>query len=300
MPSPQIILGWSIANSGTDIGSTRSQMRDGWPTFIDDYVAPGIAWARATGVEPAVVIQHPWGLYSTQADDAMHFDGYDYAVAAGATWLTNNFATAAAWKPITSDVQCYAYLGGCHLTDRLRDLPPAEFRTMVLRNLKPLKSAGFRGVIIDYAENAITGAFTHPTVSAQSMTRSVDSVLLEICDQMFTAETGVEAAPRNFAPFAPLWGRTCFAQDSVWRHRYGGFSAEQIAEYGYGTRHSEHVALGYDRSVLTGNVWRTLDYADDPTDTLALAKLIVDEGDLPAFNPLPFILNNILASEVVA
>lgn len=302
--SPQIVLGWSIANSGYDIGSTRSQMRDGWVTFIEDFVTPGIEWARASGVEPAILIMHAWGLYSTQADDAMHLDGYDYARAAGAKWLTNDFATANAWKAITQDVQCFGYFGGCHLTARLRDLLPADLAATIKRNLKPMESAGFRGVYIDFAENAITHPFTHPTIPVQSfLSRSIDAIVLEIADDMgFPRAAGVEAAPRNFAAFQELFDRHIIAEDTTWRHRYGGMTTEQVAlyaQYGYTERNTNHAALGYDRSVLTGNVWRTLGYLDNPTDTTALAQLIVAEGDLPVFNPYPFILNDVPASEVL-
>ena len=42
--------------------------------------------------------------------------------------------------------------------------------------------------------------------------------------------TGVEAAPRAFSAFSMLWDRNCVAQDSVWRHRYGGFTSQQIID----------------------------------------------------------------------
>lgn len=301
--SPQIVLAWSIANSGYDIGSTRTQMQDGWITFIEDFVTPGIQWARASGVEPAILIMHAHGLYSTQADDAMHLDGYDYAVASGARWLTNDFATSRSWKAITQDVQCFGYLGGCHLTSRLRDLPPPELAATIKRNLKPLKDAGFRSVYIDYAENAITHPFTHPTISAQSFaSRSMDRMVLAIADSMFTRPAGVEAAPRNFASFQELWDRDIIAEDTVWQHRYGGMTPEQItqyAAYGYTERNTNHAALGYDRSVLTQQAWRTLGYLDDPTDTTALIRRVISENDMPVFNPYPFILNDVPASEVL-
>lgn len=315
MPAPQIVLNWNIATSGYDIGSVRPEMRDGWPAFIDARVEPGVEWARATGVEPAILVRHPFGLYSTDVvpgdndpsfdqddDDGFHIDGYDYAKAMGLTWLTNDFATTRGWKRSSlSDVQKFAYLGGVYLTPRLRNLPPLELAATIKRNLKPLKDAGFRGVYIDYAENAISEPFSHPSITAQSHGRSTDQMVLEIADEMFTAPTGIEAAPRNFNAFSLLWPRDCFALDEEWRYRYGGFTSEQCTLYGYRERNGNHVALGYDRSVLTGNVWRGLGYADNPTTghTLALAQLVVSEGDLPAFNPLPFINFSIPASEVV-
>lgn len=312
--SPQIVLTWGIANSGYDVGSTRPEMRDGWPKFIDDYVEPGVEWARESNVEPAILLQNPFGLYCTDAvpndndpsndaddDDGFHIDGYDYAKAMGSTWLTNDFATSRGWKRASlANVQKYAYLGGVYLTPRLRNMPPADLAALIKRNLKPLKDAGFRGVYIDYAENAITHPFYSVySPSTQSMGRSTDQMVLAIADSMFTTPSGIEASPRAFPEFSLLWPRNCYALDSTWRHRYGGFTPEQIAYFGYGTRHADHVGLGYDRSVLTGNVWRGLDYADDPTKTGEAAALIITEGDLPVFNPYPFIQNDVPASEVL-
>lgn len=300
-----LVLNWEIANSGNSLGSIgwSLEANGGWPGFIEDHVQPAIDWAEASSITPRILIHHPFGQYSLDDDeDAMHLDGYDFAVAAGAKWLTNNFSTSTSWRSITSDYQCFAYVGGVHLTQRLRNLPPAELAATIRRNLKPLVSAGFRGVYVDYAENAIANPFTHPTTSAQSVGRSRDTLLLEIADSMFTARTGVEAAPRNFSAFSELWDRNIVSEDTVWRHRYGGMTSEQIAEYaslGYGARHSEHVALGYDRSVLTGNVWRTLDYSDDCETTAELSRLIATEGDVPAISPQPFIQQDVAASEVL-
>jgi hypothetical protein len=64
--TPQIVLAWSIANSGTDVGSTRSQMRDGWPTFIEDYVRPGIEWARSKYGDFIGGDQQSWGRWNKQ------------------------------------------------------------------------------------------------------------------------------------------------------------------------------------------------------------------------------------------
>lgn len=287
MPSPQIVLCWSIANSGPDIGSTREEMREGWPAFIRKYVALGVQWARESGVEPAVLIMHPWGQYATQADDAMHLDGYDYAKAAGANHLTNNFATDKGWKSITESVPCYAYLGGVHLTARLRDLPPAELGATIRRNLKPLADAGFRGVYIDWAENAISHPYTG-IVPTQSVGRSLDTLTLEIADSMFPEKTGVEASPRGFKDFRLLWSRNIVLEESQWQHRYGPH------------RHSNYEALGYDRTKLTGRVWRTLAFKDDPTATVETAKAVVTDGCVPAINPLPFIVKGVKALEVVS
>lgn len=284
---PQLVLGWSIANSGPDIGSTREEMRDGWPAFIKKYVLPGVEWAKEAGIEPAIYIAHPFGQYATQADDAMHLDGWDYAKAAGATHLTNNFATDKGWKQLTDKVPCYAYLGGVHLTARLRDLPPAELAATIRRNLKPIADAGFRGVYIDWAENAIVHPFRHETIASQSTGRSLDAITLEIADGMFPERTGVESAPRSFKDFRLLWSRNVVLEESQWQHRFGA------------SRHREFKALGYDRSKLTGRMWRTLDYRDDPASTLEQARAVIADGDVPVLNPLPFIVNGVKASELV-
>jgi hypothetical protein len=297
-----LVLNWEIANSGNSLGSIgwSLEANGGWPAFIEDHVQPAIDWAEASNITPRILIHHPFGLYSTDDDDdAMHLDGWDFAKAAGATWLTSNFSTSTAWRSITSDYQCFAYVGGVHLTQRLRNLPADELATTIRRNLKPLVAAGFRGVYVDYAENAIANPFTHPTISAQSVGRSRDTILLEIADSLFTARTGVEAAPRDFDEFTELYDRNIVASDSVWRHRYGGFTSQQIIDYGYGERNVNYVALGYDRSVLTGNVWRTLPYSDDTTTTAELSQLIATEGDIPAISPQPFITQDVAASEVL-
>lgn len=298
----QLVLNWEIANSGNSFGSIgwNLEANGGWPAFIENHVTPAIEWCEASNITPRILIHHPFGLYSNDDDsDNMHLDGYDFAVGAGVKWLTNNFSTSTAWRAITSTYQCFAYVGGVHLTQRLRNLPAAELAATIRRNLKPLVSAGFRGIYVDYAENAIANPFTHPTVSAQSVDRSRDTVLLEIADSMFTARTGVEAAPRDFSAFSELWDRNIVAQDTTWRHRYGGFTPEQIIEYGYGERNANYEALGYDRSVLTGNVWRTLPYSDDTETTAELSQLIATEGDVPAISPQPFIQQSVAASELL-
>lgn len=303
----QLVLNWEIANSGNSFGSIgwNLEANGGWPAFIENHVQPAIEWCEASNITPRILIHHPFGLYSNDDDsDNMHLDGWDFAKNAGVTWLTNNFSTSTAWRTITSDYQCFAYHGGVHLTQRLRNLPPAELAALIRRNLKPLVSAGFRGIYVDYAENAIANPFTHPTVSAQSVGRSRDTVLLEIADSMFTSRAGVEAAPRAFDEFDQLWDRNIVAQDKEWRKRYGGMTTEQVAAYSgapwyYEIRNANHVALGYDRSVLTGNVWRTLPYSDDTDTTAELSQLIASEGDVPAISPQPFIQQDVPASEVL-
>ncbi len=283
----KLILSWHIANSGPDIGSTREELRDGWPAYIKKYVLPGIAWARESGIEPVLYVAHPFGQYATQPGDPMHLDAWDWAKAAKADWLINKFSTLTGWRGL-SDVRKYAYVGGMHLTDRLRNLTGLEFGQVVERNLKPIADAGFNGVYIDWAENALAHPFKHPNVPSESLpTRSVDTVTLCAADKMFPERTGIEAAPRAFPDFRMLWDRNVVMQEEAWQLRYGP------------GRHKEWKALGFDRSVLKGSIWRTLKFKDDPTDTLAGARQVLADGCVPVLNPLPFIVNGIKAEEIL-
>ncbi len=282
---PTLVVHWSIANAGQQLGSVGwVNEPGGWPQFIADHVKPAVAWCRASGVKPVILIHHPFGQYT---QEPMHLDGYDYAKAAGATWLTNSFATLDGWKSVTVDVPCYAYVGGCDLTPRLRDLPPPELRTMILRNLQPLKDAGFRGIYIDYAENAITNEH-YGVNAAQSNRRSVDTILVAIADKLFPEPCGVEAAPRAFPVFKPLWTRNIVALDAEWQHRYGPVG-----------RNPNYAGLGYNRSVLTGKVWRTLHYSDDAAATVAAAKAIAADGCTPAVFSQPLIRAGVKASDLL-
>lgn len=298
-----IVLNWEIGNSwhstqdGSGLGSVGWGMEDGgWPAFIAEQVEPAIAWCQASNKTPAILIHHPFGMYHSEN---MRLDYWDYASAFGLKFLTTNFATRTGWRSVTSRVDCYAYLGGIDLTESLRNLPPATLVALIKRNLNPIRQAGFKGIYIDYAENAIPHPYGTDPAAPTYARRSIDTLTLKIADEMFPEPAGIEAAPRAFADFGGLWHRKLVAQDSVWRSRYGGFSPEQITLYGYGLRNSNHVALGYNRSVLTGEVWRTIPMSDDSDRVLELAQLIVGEGDVPAITPLSFIVDNIPASEVV-
>lgn len=291
-----IVLTWTIANSGTSPGSVGWNLEEtGWPGFIQDKVEPAIAWCEATGVTPIILLQNAFGAYY---DEDVRLNTYDYANYFGLKFLTNNFTSRSGWRSVTSRVDCYFYTGGLDLSDNLRDLPPAEQASLAKRNLKPYQQAGFKGGYIDYAENAIPSAYLTENDTGYAR-RSVDSPLLTLIDSLFEVATGVEAAPRAFSAFSMLWDRNLVAQDSEWRRRYGGFTSQQIIDYGYGERHASHVALGYDRSVLTGTVWRTLPYSDDAETTAELAALIAGEGDVPAVSPAPLIAANIPASDLV-
>lgn len=277
----QLVLQWPIAYSGTDPrGVGWGLMDGGWPKFIDRHVKPALEWAK--DVEVAVLIHHPFG----QIGDPMYLDGYDEARESGARWLTNNFATAKGWRQITKEIPCYAYLGGVDLTPRLRNLPTSERCVMTTRNLKPIADAGFRGVYIDYAENAISKPFKGVN-AAQSNEPSKDVLTLAIADDMFPERAGIEAMPRAFPEFSFLWDRNCVASElQVYKKRYGF------------NRHGNWQALGYDRGVLTGKVWRALPYSDDSPAIVAVAKGIAADGDVACICPAPLIRAGISANEL--
>lgn len=277
-----LVLQWPIAYSGNDARGVGWDLENGgWPKFIATKVKPAIEWAKASNLEVAILIHHPWG----QEGDPMRIDGYDQARALGAKWLTNDFATLKGWKSITREIDCRGYVGGVDLTPVLRDQSTAERCALIVRNLKPFADAGFRGIYVDYAENAIDRDFTGVNKN-QSATRSVDRLTLAIADDMFPAATGIEATPRAFDVFRPLWSRDCVLQESTYQHRYGV------------GRHSNWKALGYDRSVITGKIWRTLEYSDDVAGTVAKAKAIAADGDVPVICPAPLMKAGIPASEV--
>ncbi len=276
----KLVLQWPIAYSGTDPrGVGWGLMDGGWPKFIDRHVKPALEWAK--GVEVAVLIHHPFG----QVGDPMYLDGYDEARESGARWLTNNFATAKGWKQITKDTPVYGYLGGVDLTPRLCNLPTAERCLMTTRNLKPLADAGFRGVYIDAAENAIYEKFVGVN-AAQSNEPSKDVLTLAIADDMFPERTGIEAAPRAFPKFMHLRDRNCVLQETVYQHRYGV------------DKHVNWNALGYHRDTIIGDMWRTLPYSDDTAATVSAAKTIAADGDVACICPAPLIRAGISANEL--
>lgn len=276
-----LTLQWPIAYSGTDPRGVGWGLVDGgWPKFIDRHVKPALEWAK--GIEIALLFHHLFG----QRGDPMYLDGLDEARRERATWLTNNLATANGFMRITNEVPCYGYFGGIDLTPRLRRQSTADRCAITARNFKPLADAGFRGVFIDYAENAITKPF-HGINAAQSNEPSKDVLTLAIADDMFPERTGVEATPRAFPEFRHLWDRNCVLQESTYQHRYGP------------NRHGNWKALGYDRSVITGKVWRTLPYSDDVPATVAQAKAIAADGDVAAICPAPLIRAGVKASELV-
>jgi hypothetical protein len=278
----QLVLNWEIAYSGTSPGQTGWGLVDGgWPKFITQHIKPALNWA--SGIPVAILIHHPWGQW--QPGTHMSIDAIDRS-RAEARFLTRSFATLNAWKTIAKQVPCYAYLGGADIDQRVRNLPTSERTALIIRNMKPLADAGFKGVYIDYAENAIAVPFAGVNLN-QSAEPSCDRLTLAIADDMFPEPAGVEAAPRAFPEFTHLWKRDIVAQNTLWAHRFGT------------NRHANWKALGYDRSVLTGNVWRTLPYSDDVEATAQAAKLISAEGDIPCISPHPFIAQGMAASEVL-
>ena len=276
----QLVLQWPIAYSGTGPRGVGWDLeRGGWPTFVAGKVRPAIEWAKASGVEVAVLVHHPWG----QIGDPMYLDGYDQAKAEKVKHLVNDFATLRGWKSI--DAPKYGYVGGVDLTPRLKSQSVAARCALTCRNLQPLVDAGFRGVFVDYGENAISVEFVGVN-AAQSNRPSADVLTLAIADAMFPEPAGIEATPRAFEPFRHLWSRRCVLQESTYQHRYGA------------SRHGSWQALGYDRSVLTGPLWRTLDYSDDVAATVAKAQAIAADGDVPVICPAPLIRAGIKAKEL--
>jgi len=300
-----LVLNWSIANSGRGIGRTGWNIDEGWPTFIEDHVRPGIKWCEQSGVKPVILILHAFG----QWDDVMHIDGWDFAKQENVAFLLEDFATDAGWKSITKDYDCYAYVGDIRLVDRLRDLPEAKLEEMVRRNLQPYADAGFKGIYVDCSENAITEPYVGIT-PRHSSEPSIDVLLLKVADEMFPERTGVEAAPRNFPPFKDLHSRNVIIRDPTFRHRFGGFTPEQDAKFvwhnetekktrRYGPRHSHAAALGWpNRDYLTGTVLRTLTYRDGPQMNMELARAIAAEGDVACVSPQLFIQEKIKASDL--
>jgi hypothetical protein len=283
-----IVLNWSIANAGNDDGPCYGSVgwnirRDGWAGFIAKHVEPAIAWCEASGIKPDILIHHAFGQYGSED---MHLDAWDYANGV-APWLTNGFATKDGWLSVTKRVDVFGYVGGVDITPRLRNLPAAELIATIRRNLKPYKSAGFKGVFVDFAENAIPHPFTNPTIPSQTTRRSLDTLVLEIADDMFPMPAGVESSPRRFPEFSHLWKRLCVMTDEQYQHRYGA------------NRHTEWKALGYDRSVLSPPFLRTLPYSDDTSATVAAAKAIAADGDVACICPAPLIRAGITAKELL-
>ena len=164
-------------------------------------------------------------------------------------------------------------------------MPTAERCVMTTRNLKPIADAGFRGVYIDAAENAIYEKFVGVN-AAQSNEPSKDVLTLAIADDMFPERTGIEAAPRAFPKFMHLRDRNCVLQETVYQHRYGV------------DKHVNWNALGYHRDTIIGDMWRTLPYSDDTAATVSAAKTIAADGDVACICPAPLIRAGISANEL--
>lgn len=305
---PTLVLNWSAANSGDGPGRTGWKLQEGgWPAFIERHVRPSIAWCEESKVKPIILLHHAFG----QWQDKMHLDGWDFAQQENADFLTEDFATDNGWKSITKDYDCYAYVGDVALIDRLRDLPRDELAAVIRRNLQPYADAGFKGIYVDYGENAITEHYEGVT-PRHSIEPSADALLLEIADEMFPVPTGVEAAPRVFPPFKPLHKRNVIVRDPTWRLRFGGFTPAEDAKFvwhndaekktrRYGPRHSQAAKLGWpNRDHLQGTVWRTLVSSDDPQMNVELARTIANDGDVAVISPHALIQAKVKASELFA
>ena len=303
---PTLVLNWSAANSGDGPGRTGWKLDEGgWPAFIERHVRPGIEWCEASSVKPIILIHHAFG----QWQEKMHLDGWDFAQKENADFLTEDFATDNGWKGVTKDYDCYAYVGDVALIDRLRDLPRDELAAVIRRNLQPYADAGFKGIYVDYGENAIDEHYEGVT-PRHSIEPSADVLLFEIADEMFPVPTGVEAAPRNFPPFEPLHTRNVIVRDPTWRLRFGGFTPAEDAKFvwhndaekktrRYSPRHSQAAKLGWpNRDHLQGTVWRTLVSGDDPQLNVELARTIADDGDVAVISPHALIQAKIKASEL--
>lgn len=284
----KLVLDWAISNSGHGFGSVGwVDQKSGWPGFIESHVKPAIEWCKESGVEPVVLIHHPFGQYSELVKlpsngtwEAMHLDGWDYANAAGQTWLTNEFSTKRGWKSVTSGTPCYCYVGGVDITPRLRNLPPADLAATITRNLKPMREAGFRGIYIDAAANAVSNMFVGKNAE-QTTGRSLDTITLAIADRMFPEASGVEAAPRSFPHFQSLLSRNVIAFDDTWRH---DMAADK--------------SLGFDARAIKGEVWRRLHYSDDSAGVVKAAQAIASDGHVPVIGVQPLIRDGVKASEI--
>lgn len=287
----KIILYWPIAYSGN--GSTPFSVgwdleKTGWKTFVSSKILPAIAWAEQQKLKYTILLMHPFNQYNG-SNEAMHLDGYDLSKRLERKKLTTGFTSA------FKNLACpkVAYLGGMELTPRLKNLPPRQKPVAIYRNVQSIWNSGFERIFLDYAENAITYPFKSPN-PVQSAPRSCDAFTLAYLDELFPKLTGIEAAPRAFPQFSHLWNRDIIMQDTVYQHRYGGLNnwRDYEQEFNYGPRHGSYVELGYDRSVLKGEIWRTLPYSDNLNAIRALATNIWNQGDVPAICPAPFMNRN--------
>lgn len=291
-----ISLHWSAAYSGpagtNEVG--WGLPNGGWPVFIRSQIIPAIEWAQSCGHTPMFTIHHPFGQYHDLTGcPNQHIDGYDYAKQVGRKYLTNGFSTKTGFKRVTSDFNFYGYVGGLDPDPRLKAKPLAERVAITLRNVKPFVDAGFAGMFVDVAENAINKPFVSKFTPRQNSDKSVDCTTLALLDELFPHETGVEAAPRAFDVFAPLQDRPIHIMNEEYVFRFGSkYEAELKKRFKYRGRNSNHVALGYDATTLPygpDKVIRTIEYSDNVKDSIDLIGTIVEDGHVPGFNPQPFI-----------
>ena len=293
----KISLHWSIGGSGTNPGHTGwNLINGGWPRFIREQIIPAIEWAQSCGHTPQFVIHHAFGCWE-QPTEPMRITGWEEANAAKATFLTRDFSSKQGFPKVTDRYSFYGYAGGLDLTEGLKWASIDNQVQTIIRNLRPYQKAGFAGMYIDAAENAINKPFKHPFNSRQNTPASVDCITLAIADAMFPQETGIEAVPRNYTEFVPLRQRPVMLLDEEYVFRYGSKNEELLkSKYGYRGRNTNWQGLGYtirpdSRTVRTIPWFFDGDPANtDDTDRAAeLIHMIAEDGHIPGFNPYPFI-----------
>lgn len=241
---------WQIYNGDrSQPGMCVSYLKNwGWHKTVREICLKDILWLEAADPNAVFVVKYPHGQYRDYGvlkpeDQADHLDGYDFAIAGGYKHITNEFVPA--WAPICTarPGRCFVYVGSVHLHPELRSLPPLELKKVIERNLKPLKDAGFAGVFVDNACDAIYGPADiegkpfHPHPNGQ--------LLLGIADSYFGSSTGVEWTPRRFDGWRPLHSRPTMLEE----RNYQLIHAQA-------NDHWTRQGWGKDRSYLKGRVYR--------------------------------------------
>lgn len=158
-----VIAWYPIGHSSRD---TRRRMvgrnleKTGWGGFVKQSVLPVL---KRYGFK-RVMLHNPFG---TLTGEAMQFDQYLTAKAAGLNWLTDGFVTA--WKPVTaSGVEVIGYIGNPHLDSESQNLLKSKGEKAVFargwKAIDPLVQAGMSigydaAVITD--KNSATYHFAH-------------------------------------------------------------------------------------------------------------------------------------------
>lgn len=292
-----LALWYNLANSSpTEPGSVGQHLRSiGWYGFVEQRVKPAIAWCEASGVTPVIELHLAFGQWV----DPMHLDNYDYALAAGARWLTDCFVRA--WRPIAARYQCVGYVGSVDVHPRLTMQPAAQLAETIRRNVRPFLEAGFGQIACDATSDAIThGPYdvvdpsvidprTKRPLVVATIPRSLNAFQLEVIDAMgFPLRTAIEAAPRKFREWQDLATRDVWIIEDTYQNSFGKNQHGRSAVLGYGTR--DH---------LTGRVYRMC-HGDSAQSQLAKARQIVADGDVAAVQADYFLQAGIGAQEIFA